>query len=114
MTNKDIRNIEKEIEFKYVEYLNKTCEETKENKEKLTKRLIYYKKGTMNYDLIISDIAKVNLSVCDSFEKYNKRYEAMKQKLEKLEKIEDEGEQENLDDKENENNKENEKEKEKE
>ena len=112
VSNKDIRNIEKEIEYKYVEYLNKTCEETKENKEKLTKRLIYYKKGTMNYDLIISDIAKVDLSVCDNYEKYNKRYEAMKQKLEKLENIDVENEQENLDDKENENNKEKEKEKE--
>ena len=113
-TNKDIRNIEKEIEYKYREYLNKTCEETKENKEKLTKRLIYYKKGTMNYDLIISDIAKVDMSVCYNYEKYDKRYETMVQKLAKLENINDENDEQETEDKENENNKEKDKEKEKE
>ena len=107
VSNKDIRNIEKEIEFKYLEYLNKTCEETKETKEKYTKRLIYYKKGTLNYDSIISDIAKINLTVCDNFEKYNKRYETMKQKLKKLENINDQNEEQ-------ENSEESEKEKEKE
>ena len=113
--NKDIRNIEKEIEYKYLEYLNKTCEETKENKEKLTKRLIYYKKGTMNYDLIISDIAKVDMSICDNYEKYDKRYEAMKQKLAKLENNNDENdEQETSEDKENEKDMDKEKEKNKE
>ena len=85
VTNSDIRNIEKEIEFNYLDYLNKTCEETKETKEKFTKRLIYYKKGTINYNSIISDIAKVDLSVCDKYEKYNKKYESMKLKLKKME-----------------------------
>ena len=112
VNNKDIRNIEKEIEYKYLEYLNKTCEETKETKEKYTKRLIYYKKGTINYNSIISDIAKVDLSVCDNYEKYNKKYEAMKLKLQKMEEEsnnEDE-EDDNIDEKEKE--KENNKEKE--
>lgn len=109
VSNKDIRNIEKEIEYKYLEHLNKTCEETKESKEKLSKRLIYYKKGTLNYNTIITDIAKVDLSVCDNYEQYNKRYEAMKEKLAKLENINDENEEsENTEEKENE--KENEKE----
>ena len=109
VSNKDIRNIEKEIEFKYLEYLNKTCEETKETKEKYTKRLIYYKRGTLNYNSIMNDIAKVDLTVCDNYEKYNKRYETMKQKLVQLENMNEENEE-----KDNEENKENEDEKEKE
>ncbi len=109
VSNKDIRNIEKEIEFKYLEYLNKTCEETKETKEKYTKRLIYYKRGTLNYNSIMNDIAKVDLTVCDNYEKYNKRYETMKQKLAQLENMNEENEE-----KDNEENKENEDEKEKE
>ena len=74
ISHEDIRNIEKEIEKKYLGYLNKTCEETKEAKEKLQKRLIYYKKGTLNYNMIIEDISKVNLSICNVSEKYSKRY----------------------------------------
>lgn len=105
--NKDIRNIEKEIEYKYLEYLNKTCEETKETKEKFTKRLIYYKRGTINYNIIMEDIAKVDMSVCDNYDKYNQRYESMKQKLSKLENINDENEeQENSEEKEKEKEKE--------
>ena len=92
-----------------MEYLNKTCEETKERKEKYTKRLIYYKRGTLNYNSIMNDIAKVDLTVCDNYEKYNKRYEAMKQKLAQLENMNEENEE-----KDNEENKENEDEKEKE
>lgn len=103
VSNKDIRNIEKEIEYKYLDYLNKTCEETKENKEKLTKRLIYYKRGTLNYNMIMSDIAKVNMTVCEDYEKYNKKYESMKEKLAKLENINNENdEQENMEEKEKE------------
>ena len=109
VSNKDIRNIEKEIEYKYLEYLNKTCEETKETKEKYIKRLIYYKRGTLNYNSIMNDIAKVDLSVCDNYEKYNKRYEAMKQKLAQLENMNEENEE-----KDDEENKENEDEIEKE
>ena len=112
-SNRDIRNIEKEIEYKYLEYLNKTCEETKETKEKYTKRLIYYKRGTLNYNSIINDIAKVDLTVCDNYEKYNKRYETMKQKLEQLENMNEENEeQDNSENKENEGEKEKEKKKE--
>ena len=66
----------------------------------------------MNYDLIISDIAKVDMSVCDNYEKYDKRYEAMIQKLSKLENINDENDEQESEDKENEKNKEKEKEKE--
>ena len=95
------------IEYKYLEYLNKTCEETKETKEKFTKRLIYYKRGTINYNIIMEDIAKVDMSVCDNYDKYNQRYESMKQKLSKLENINDENEeQENSEEKEKEKEKE--------
>ena len=112
VSNKDIRNIEKEIEYKYLEYLNKTCEETKETKEKYIKRLIYYKKGTLNYNSIMNDISKVDMTICDDYEKYNKRYETMKQKIAKLENINDENDEN--EEGENSDNKEKEKEKEKE
>jgi hypothetical protein len=56
VSHKDIREIEKEIENKYLGFLNKTCQEAKEEKEKMTKRLIYYKKGTLIYDSIITEI----------------------------------------------------------
>jgi curved DNA-binding protein CbpA len=82
---KDIRIIEKEIEEKYLTYLNKTCEETKEAKEKLKKRLIYYKKGTINYNMIIEDISKIDLTVCNKSEIYNNKYNSYKNRTEKLE-----------------------------
>ena len=82
---KDIKIIEKEIEEKYLSYLNKTCEETKEAKEKLKKRLIYYKKGTINYNMIIEDISKIDLTVCNKFEIYNNKYNSYKNRTEKLE-----------------------------
>ena len=100
---KDVRNIEKEIEEKYLTYLNKTCEETKEAKEKLKKRLIYYKKGTINYNMIIEDISKIDLTVCNKSEAYNNKYNSYKSKMEKLENDEEENEpeetEENDDDK---------------
>lgn len=82
---KDIRIIEKEIEEKYLTYLNKTCEETKEAKEKLKKRLIYYKKGTINYNMIIEDISKIDLTVCNKSEIYNNKYNSYKNRTEELE-----------------------------
>ena len=82
---KDIKIIEKEIEEKYLSYLNKTCEETKEAKEKLKKRLIYYKKGTINYNMIIEDISKIDLTVCNKSEIYNNKYNSYKNRTEKLE-----------------------------
>ena len=90
---KDIRIIEKEIEEKYLTYLNKTCEETKEEKEKLKKRLIYYKKGTINYNMIIEDISKIDLTVCNKSEIYNHKYNSYQNRNEKLEN-EDENEAE--------------------
>ena len=51
----------------------------------------------------MEDIAKVDMSVCDNYDKYNQRYESMKQKLSKLENINDENEeQENSEEKEKE------------
>jgi len=93
ISHKDIRGIEKEIEENYLGYLNKTCEETKEAKEKLTKRLIYYKKGTLNYDNIITDISKVDLSICDKYEKYNKKYNSYKLKYEQNENEDNENDE---------------------
>ena len=80
ITHEEIRNAEKTIEDNYLLYLNKTCEETKENHEKLKKRLIYYKKGTPTYHSIISDIAKFDMSICDKLEKYTKRYNSHRHK----------------------------------
>jgi hypothetical protein len=77
VSHREIREIEKEIENKYLGFLNKTCQETKEEKEKMTKRLIYYKKGTLIYDSIITEISKVDLSICDKFDKYSKKYETV-------------------------------------
>ena len=77
---KDIRNIEKEIEEKYLTYLNKTCEETKEAKKNLKKRLIYYKKGTINYNMIIEDLSKIDLTICNKSEIYNNKYNSYKNK----------------------------------
>ena len=103
VSHKDIREIEKEIENKYLGFLNKTCQDTKEEKEKLTKRLIYYKKGTANYDSIITEISKVDLSICDKLEKYSKKYETLLKK-EKNELNDDD----NVDDDKNDNNENNE------
>ena len=89
ISHEDIRNIEKEIEDNYLIYLNKTCEEIKEEKEKLTKKLIYYKRGTPNYNSIINDITKVNLTICEKYEKYNKKYNSHKHKTNKIEDNED-------------------------
>ena len=88
VTHEEIRNAEKTIEDNYLLYLNKTCEETKENHEKLKKRLIYYKKGTPTYHSIISDIAKFDMSICDKLEKYTKRYNSHRHKTDKIEEEE--------------------------
>ena len=85
ISHEDIRNIEKEIEEKYLDYLNKTCEETKEAGNKLKKRLLYYKKGTLNYNMIIEEISKFNLTICNVSEKYHKRYNAYKNKVDNIE-----------------------------
>ena len=85
VTHEEVRNIEKTIEDNYLLFLNKTCDETKENQEKLKKRLIYYKKGTPTYHSIISDIAKFDMSICDKLEKYTKRYNSYKHKNDKIE-----------------------------
>ena len=85
VTHEEIRNVEKTIEDNYLLYLNKTCDETKENQEKLKKRLIYYKKGTPTYHSIIADIAKFDISICEKLEKYTKRYNSYKHKNDKIE-----------------------------
>ena len=90
ISHEDIRNIEKEIEEKYLGYLNKTCEETKEAKEKLQKRLIYYKRGTLNYNMIMEDISKFNLSICNVSERYSKRYNSYINKTIKIENDDEE------------------------
>ena len=109
---KEIRNAEKEIEEKYLGYLNKTCEEAKQNKEKLKKRLIYYKKGTTNYNMIIEDISKLDLTICNKSDIYSKKYNSYKNKMENLDKNENEENDEDEDD-ENINKEKKEKEKEK-
>ena len=81
ISQKEIRNAEKEIEEKYLGYLNKTCEEAKENKEKLKKRLIYYNKGTANYNMIIEDISKLDLTICNKYDIYIKKYNTYKSKM---------------------------------
>ena len=90
ISQKEIRNAEKEIEEKYLGYLNKTCEEAKESKEKLKKRLIYYKKGTANYNMIIEDISKLDLTICNKSDIYSKKYNTYKSKMENLDKNENE------------------------
>ncbi len=80
--DKDLKEIEKEIEKKYLGFLNKTCEEIKEEKEKISKRLIYYKEGTPNYDNILNEISKVDLSICDTLKNYEKKYESIELKNE--------------------------------
>jgi DnaJ-domain-containing protein 1 len=109
ISQKEIRNAEKEIEEKYLGYLNKTCEEAKENKEKLKKRLIYYKKGTANYNMIIEDISKLDLTICNKSDIYSKKYNNYKSKMENIDK----NENEDNDDEDDEDNEKEKKEKEK-
>ena len=102
VSHKDVRKIEKEIEANYLEYLNKTCKETNETKQKFQKRLIYYKKGSLNYNTILEDISKVDLSICDELIKYSKRYHSFIDKMEKKEKeLEKENEKESENEEEN-------------
>ena len=95
ISHKDLRQAEIEIEEKYLLYLNKTCEETKEAYDKLKKRLIYYKKGTVNYNMIMEDINKFDISVCNKSEIYSKKYNLYKERMNKIENEEyDENENE--------------------
>jgi len=89
VTHEEIRKVEKTIEDNYLLFLNKTCDETKENQEKLKKRLIYYKKGTPTYHSILSDIAKFDMSICEKLETYTKRYNSYKHKNDKIEADDD-------------------------
>ena len=71
-TKKEVKTIEKEIEQKYLEYLKVSCDAKNEEKDKLYKRLVYYRNTSTFYKEIFDDIDKVNLTICDQYKHYNK------------------------------------------
>ena len=68
--NNELRTIEKEIENKYTSYLRINCQEKRQIKEELQIKLMYYRKGSYYYNLLINELNKLDFSVCDKLRKY--------------------------------------------
>lgn len=66
--------LENEIEKKFWELLNDLCNKKKEEKKKLDKRLLYYRKNTNYYSEIQNEIKNFNFSICDKFLVFNQSF----------------------------------------
>ena len=63
--NNMVRNAEKEIENNYVTYLKINCQDRQQTKEEIKYKLMYYRKGSYYYQLLINELKKIDLSVCE-------------------------------------------------
>ena len=71
--NNEIRKIESEIENKYTSYLRVNCQERLQMKEDIQIKLMYYRKGSYYYNLLINELNKLDFKVCDKLQKHLKK-----------------------------------------
>ena len=86
--NNETRKIESEIENKYTSYLRINCQEKMQLKEDIQIKLMYYRKGSYYYNILINELNKLDFKVCDKLQKH----------LKKIQKYEDEEDDEYEDD----------------
>ena len=68
--NSKVRNIEKDIEKNYVTYLKINCEERQQTKEEIKYKLMYYRKGSYYHQLLLNELKKIDLGVCEKLKKH--------------------------------------------
>jgi DnaJ family protein B protein 12 len=76
----ELRIIEKEIENKYASYLRINCQEKRQLREEIQIKLMYYRKGSYYYNILLNELNKLDFNVCEKLWKY----------LNKMEKKDDE------------------------
>ena len=72
----EIRKVENEIEKKYVSYLRINCQEKTQIKEEIQIKLMYYRKGTYYYNILLNELKKLDFSVCEKLRKHLKRIQS--------------------------------------
>ena len=72
----ELRKIEKEIENKYTSYLRINCQEKIQLKEEIQIKLMYYKKGSYYYNILVNELNKLDFSVCDKLRKHLNKIES--------------------------------------
>ena len=68
-----LREIEGKIENEYEDYLKKACEEAEEKQRNLKTRLVYYKEGSYNYNLLNNELKGLNMKICEKLGKFRKK-----------------------------------------
>jgi len=66
----DLREEEKKIEEKYLLFLDENCKENTKYSKSLKIKKQYYKKDSYYYRLIEAELNKIDLSVCEKYEKF--------------------------------------------
>ena len=66
----DLREEEKKIEEKYLLFLDENCKENTKYSKQLNIKKQYYKKDSYYYRLIEAELNKIDLSVCEKYEKF--------------------------------------------
>jgi len=68
--NNKIRNVEKEIENNYLTYLKINCQDRQQTKEEIKYKLMYYRKGTYYHQLLLNELKKIDLTVCEQLKQH--------------------------------------------
>ena len=72
----EILKMEKDIENKYTSYLRINCQEKIQLKEDIQIKLMYYRKGSYYYNVLINELNKLDFKVCDKLNKYLRKIES--------------------------------------
>lgn len=67
---KELKVQEKEIEKKYLEYLQTTCKEKKKKKKEIEYHLKFYKKGSKYNQQYVEELKMLNMESCGLYEEY--------------------------------------------
>ena len=68
--NNELRKMEKDIENRYLTYLKINCQEKNQIKEEIQIKLMYYRKGSYYYQLLLRELEKLDFSVCQKLKEY--------------------------------------------
>jgi len=71
----ELREEEKKIEEKYLLFLDENCKENTKYSKQLNIKKQYYKKDSYYYRLIEAELNKIDLSVCEKYEKFKDKIE---------------------------------------
>lgn len=69
----DIKNIEKEVEKDYLNFLEEECKSVNETLNKLEYKSKFYRKDSIYYNGVIENIKNLNLTSCVKYEKFKKK-----------------------------------------